>query len=74
MKKFLIIGWVAFQVIIVVYLWVCLGISIFTSNHITEIIDYNWWLFFFVLELWTTKWIKEAREDLKSRNETKENS
>jgi hypothetical protein len=29
-------------------------VDVFSDYKITELVDYNWWIFFFVFEIWLT--------------------
>lgn len=52
MKKFFNWFWVVVYVLIPLYFLIILLYSVFASVKITELIDYDWWLFFFVFEMW----------------------
>ena len=52
MKKFFNWFWVVVYVLIPLYFLIILLYSVFASTKITELIDYDWWLFFFVFEMW----------------------
>lgn len=52
MKKFFNWFWVVVYTIIPIYFILILIYSIYSNIKITELLDYNWWLFFFVFEMW----------------------
>ena len=52
MKKFFNWFWVVVYALIPLYFLIILLYSVFASTKITELIDYDWWLFFFVFEMW----------------------
>ena len=52
MKKFFNWFWVVVYTLIPLYFLIILLYSVFASTKITELIDYDWWLFFFVFEMW----------------------
>lgn len=52
MKKFFNWFWVVVYTLIPLYFLIILLYSVFASSKITELIDYDWWLFFFVFEMW----------------------
>ena len=52
MKKFFNWFWVVVYILIPLYFLIILLYSVFGGVKITEIIDYDWWLFFFVFEMW----------------------
>jgi len=52
MKKFFNWFWVVVYALIPLYFLIILLYSVFAGVKITELIDYDWWLFFFVFEMW----------------------
>ena len=52
MKKFFNWFWVVVYALIPLYFLIILLCSVFAGVKITELIDYDWWLFFFVFEMW----------------------
>jgi len=52
MKKFFNWFWIVVYIVIPIYFILILLYSLFSGVKITELLDYNWWLFFFVFEMW----------------------
>jgi len=52
MKKFFNWFWVVVYALIPLYFMIILLYSVFSGVKITELIDYDWWLFFCVFEMW----------------------
>ena len=52
MKKFFNWFWLVFYSLLPIYFIVMLLVSAFGYYKITELIDYQWWLFFFAFEIW----------------------
>jgi hypothetical protein len=69
MKKFFNWFWLVFYCLLPIYFIVILLVSAFGGYQISEMIDYNWWLFFFAFEIWFTsvgsKRIDEGYNNLK---------
>ena len=54
MKKVFNWIWLVLYCILPIYFLVVLLVSAFGSYKIDELIDSNWWVFFFVFEIWFT--------------------
>ena len=54
MKKVFNWIWLALYCILPIYFLVVLLVSAFGSYKIDKLIDSNWWVFFFVFEIWFT--------------------
>ena len=71
MKKFFNWFWVVVYVLIPLYFLIILLYSVFAGVKITELINYDWWLFFFVFEMWGMKVgrvrLDEAFDNLKNK-------
>jgi hypothetical protein len=52
MKKFFNWFWLVFYTLLPIYFIVLLFVSAFGYNKLTELVDYQWWLFFFAFEIW----------------------
>ena len=52
MKKFFNWFWLVFYSLLPIYFIVMLLVSAFGYFNITELVQYQWWLFFFVFEIW----------------------
>ena len=69
MKKVFNWIWLVFYSLLPVYFIVILLISAFGYYQLSEIVDYQWWLFFFAFEIWFTsvgaKRIDETYEKIK---------
>lgn len=52
MKKVFNWIWLVLYCILPIYFIVMLLVSAFGYYKITELVDYNWWLFFFAFEIW----------------------
>jgi|LakMenEpi03Aug12_release.lakeMendotaPanAssembly.Ray.scaffolds.fasta_scaffold1839185_1 hypothetical protein len=52
MKKVFNWVWLVLYSLLPIYFITMLLVSAFGSYKITELVDYNWWLFFFVFEIW----------------------
>ena len=52
MKKFFNWFWLVFYSILPIYFIVLLLVSAFGYYKLTELVDYQWWLFFFAFEIW----------------------
>ena len=52
MKKVFNWVWLVLYSLLPIYFITMLLVSVFGSYKITELVDYNWWLFFFVFEIW----------------------
>jgi len=52
MKKVFNWFWLVFYTLLPIYFIVMLLVSAFGYYKITELIDYQWWLFFFAFEIW----------------------
>lgn len=66
LKKFLVIAFIAMQILVIIYLWSKLIYSIFASIPIGDLLDWQWWIFFFALDLWTAKFFAEKNKQLKA--------
>lgn len=58
-KSFFIYAWIISQIIVVVYLWAVLVYTAFTGADISKALNWEWWVFLFMLDLWTGKFLKE---------------
>ena len=71
MKKFFNWFWIVVYIVIPIYFIFTLVYSMSSGIKITELLDYNWWLFFFVFEMWGMKVGKvrldEALNNLKNK-------
>jgi hypothetical protein len=52
MKKFFNWFWLVFYSLLPIYFIVLLLVSAFGYYKLTELVDYQWWLFFFAFEIW----------------------
>ena len=52
MKKFFNWFWLVFYSILPIYFIVLLLVSAFGYYKLTELVEYQWWLFFFAFEIW----------------------
>ena len=52
MKKFFNWFWIVVYIVIPIYFIFTLVYSMSSGIKITELLDYDWWLFFFVFEMW----------------------
>jgi hypothetical protein len=52
MKKFFNLFWLVFYSLLPIYFIVLLLVSAFGYYKLTELVDYQWWLFFFAFEIW----------------------
>ena len=64
MKKFFqIFGFVTY-VLVVILVMGMLVFSVFTGKQIKELLNWDWWVLFFAVDLWATiKW-KEISKDI----------
>lgn len=71
MKKFFNWFWIVVYIVIPIYFIFTLVYSMYSGIKITELLDYDWWLFFFVFEMWGMKVGKvrldEAFDNLKNK-------
>ena len=69
MKKVFNWIWLVFYCLLPVYFTVILLVSAFGSYQLSEMVDYQWWVFFFLCEIWFTsvgsKRIDEVFEKIK---------
>ncbi len=69
MKKVFNWVWLVLYSLLPIYFIVMLLVSVFGNYKITELVDYNWWLFFFAFEIWFStvgsKRIDESYEKIK---------
>jgi hypothetical protein len=69
MKKVFNWIWLTLYCLLPVYFIVILLLSAFGGYQLSEMVDYQWWLFFFAFEIWFTsvgsKRIEEAFEKIK---------
>ena len=69
MKKVFNWIWLVLYSLLPIYFMVILLVDVFSDYKITELLDYNWWLFFFAFEIWFVnvgmKRIDEAFEKIK---------
>lgn len=69
MRKFFNWFWLVFYSLLPIYFIVMLLVSAFGYYKITELVDYQWWVFFFVFEIWFntvgSKRIEECWEKIK---------
>jgi hypothetical protein len=52
MKKFFNWFWLVFYTLLPIYFIVMLLVSAFGYYKLSEMVDYQWWLFFFAFEIW----------------------
>ena len=52
MKKVFNWFWLVLYSLLPIYFMVVLLVDVFSDYKITELLDYNWWLFFFAFEIW----------------------
>ena len=71
MEKFFNWVWVVFYTVLPIYFVIILMCSVFMNIKINDLISYDWWLFFFVFELWGMNIAKtrldEAFEKIKNK-------
>jgi len=60
-KKFFVGAFITIQVIALIYLWGLIIYCPFTHTPISNLIDWQWWIFFFTLDLWTAKFLAEKK-------------
>jgi len=69
MKKVFNWVWLVLYSLLPIYFMVILLVDVFSDYKITELLDYNWWLFFFAFEIWFVnvgmKRLDEAFEKIK---------
>ena len=69
MKKFFNWFWLVFYSLLPIYFIVLLLVSAFGYYKLTELVDYQWWLFFFAFEIWFntvgSKRIEDSWEKIK---------
>ena len=69
MKKVFNWVWLVLYSLLPIYFMVILLVDVFSDYKITELVDYNWWLFFFAFEIWFVnvgmRRIDEAFEKIK---------
>jgi hypothetical protein len=69
MKKVFNWVWLVLYSLLPIYFTVILLVDLFSDYKITELLDYNWWLFFFAFEIWFVnvgmKRIDESLEKIK---------
>jgi hypothetical protein len=69
MKKVFNWIWLVLYSLLPIYFMVILLVDVFSDYKITELVDYNWWLFFFAFEIWFVnvgmRRIDEAFEKIK---------
>jgi hypothetical protein len=61
-KKIAIYTWIAVQVVIMIWLWGILLYTAFTNQNLPGFIHWEWWVFFFTLDLWSAKFYKELNK------------
>ena len=54
MKKVFNWVWLVLYTLLPIYFITMLLVDVFSDYKITELVDYNWWIFFFVFEIWLT--------------------
>lgn len=55
-KKYAIYAWILLQATVIAYLWTVLGVcAFFPDANINDYIQWEWWILFFTLDLWTYK-------------------
>ena len=52
MKKFFNWFWLVLYTLLPIYFITMLLVDVFSDYKITELVDYNWWIFFFAFEIW----------------------
>ena len=52
MKKFFNWFWLVLYSLLPIYFIVMLLVSAFGYSKITDMVNYQWWIFFFVFEIW----------------------
>ena len=69
MKKVFNWVWLVLYSLLPIYFITMLLVDLFSDYKITELLDYNWWLFFFAFEIWFVnvgmKRIDESLEKIK---------
>ena len=69
MKKVFNWFWLVLYSLLPIYFIVMLLVSAFGSYKITDMVNYQWWIFFFVFEIWYasvgSKRIEECWEKIK---------
>ncbi len=62
LKKLAIGIWIGLQIFIIFYLWGIILYTAVTSKPIGEFLRWDWWVFLFMLDLWTAKFFADRRE------------
>jgi hypothetical protein len=69
MKKVFNWVWLVLYSLLPIYFMVILLVDLFSDYKITELVDYQWWLFFFAFEIWFntvgSKRIEDSWEKIK---------
>lgn len=65
LKKFFLFVFIAIQILAIFGLWGTAIYSAFTHKPISDYIDWQWWVFFFTLDLWTAKFFAEKNKQVK---------
>ena len=58
-KSFFIYAWIISQILVIVYLWSVLVYTACTGMELSKAIQWEWWAFLFMLDLWSAKFIKD---------------
>lgn len=63
-KHYASTAWLVLQVIVIAYLWTVLAITAFYDDvRVTDYIRLEWWITFFMLDLWTARIFIQSKED-----------
>ena len=69
MKKVFNWFWLVLYTLLPIYFITMLLVDVFSDYKITELVDNNWWIFFFVFEIWVVdvgmKRIKDVYKKIK---------
>jgi len=57
-KKALIYIWIFFQALLVIAIMGVLVLSAITKTPIRSLFDYDWWLLFFIADMWIAHFMK----------------
>lgn len=57
-KKVLIYAWIFLQALLVIAIMAVLTYSAITKTPIKSLFDYDWWLLFFIANMWVAHFIK----------------
>jgi len=61
-KSFFIYAWIFTQVFVIIYLWSIMLYTAVTGIELSKYIKWDWWIFLFMLDLWSAKFLKELAD------------